>query len=282
MNEFDSAVCLAEEGEVMVYFVEELERNSRINPATGKPYPEDCTVVILEEDERTDMFCGKDESEVYTVRIATGNKNWEMAVGDFIDYARTENLEAVVCIQKKLLTRVEAVYQGHCCAEKRLRQYEPHFLVHSTTYDLGEKILQDGTLKSWNCLARENELTEDVPIGRSLGDPHYFSDYIMFSQGEVSSEIVVMSKQAGEVIMDDDRQYNTGIRFYLDAGAIAEDGLLLRDGVHIKVRDKLLLDRYLLWWADWKKAGLKEPVSTPRIFTERANATFAKAKGINL
>lgn len=266
----------------MVYFVEELDLESEINPVTGRLYAEDCTVVVLEEDERTDMFCGKGKNNTYTVRIATGNKNWEMTVGDFIDYAGKENREAVVCISDQRLAGVRTVYEGHCYNERVLREYEPTFLVHSTTYKCGQKILKDGLLKSWNCLQNARELMEEVPIGRSLGDPHYFSDYIMFSQGAVSSEIVVMSKQAGEIIMDENRDYNTGIRFYLDAKAMAEDGFLLRDGVHIKVKHRLPLDRYLLWWADWERVGLQEPVSTPRIFTEKSNAMFAQRQGINL
>lgn len=258
----------------MVCFVEELELDSRINPVTGKEYPEDGTIVILEENDTPDMICGKGVNGIYTVRMATGNKNWEMTVGDFIDYARTENLEAVVCISGERLTQVRKMYQGHCYNERKLRTYEPHFLVHSTTYESGKKILAEGYLKSWNRLKQEGWIAEGVPIGRSLGDPDYFSDYIMFSQGAVSSEIVVMSKQAGEIIMDGNSKYKTGIRFYLDAEAMAEDGILLRDGIHIKVKEELSLEKYLLWWADWQRAGLQDMVSTPLEFTERANAMF--------
>lgn len=262
----------------MVYFVEELELDRGINPATGKEYKEDSTIIILEEKDTLDMICGRGENGIYTVRMATGNKNWEMEVGDFIDYARAEDLEAVVCVSGERLAQVREVYQGHCYNERRLRTDEPDFLVHSTTYESGKEILLDGYLKSWNRLRQEGRITEEVPIGRSLGDPGYFSDYIMFSQGAVSSEIVVMSKQAGEIIMDGNSKYRTGIRFYLDAEAMAENGILLRDGIHIKVKDELSLEKYLLWWADWQRAGLQDPVSTPLIFTERTNAMFQKRK----
>ncbi len=258
----------------MLYFVEKIDLKSNINPVTGKEYQPESSIVVLEENDSPDMFCGQGENGVYTVRISTGNKNWEMMMGDFIDYAQAENREAVVCLSGKWLARVRAAYQGHCCVERKLRAYEPHFLVHSTTYECGKKILEDQLLKSWNCLEGEGGISGDIPIGSRLGDPGYFCDYIMFSQGAVSSEIVVMSKQAGEIIMDVNHSYNTGIRFYLDAEAIAGDGLLIRDGIHLKVKEKLPLEKYLLWWADWERAGLQGPVSTPLEFTERANARF--------
>ena len=65
-----------------------------------------------------------------------------------------------------------------------------------------------------------------------------------------------------------------GVRLYLDAGKIARDGRLVRDGCHLKVRERLPLDRYLIWAADWKGAGLPSAVSTPRIFTAAANRAF--------
>lgn len=263
----------------MVYFVEKLDLNSKINPVTGKEYPRDGTIVVLENSDTPDMICGKGENGIYTVRMATGNKNWKMTVGDFIDYAGKENLEAVVCIPDERLDQVKKTYQGHCYNERRLRTYEPHFLIHSTTYENGKKILAEGYLKSWNQLRQEGRISEEVPFGSSLGDPNYFSDYIMFSQGAVSSEIVVMSKQAGTIIMDGNSKYKTGIRFYLDAGMMAEDGILLRDGIHIKVKHELPLEKYLLWWADWQRAGLQGPISTPLEFTKRANAIFLKKKG---
>ena len=258
----------------MVHFVDELDLKGRINPVTGKEYSPNSTIIMLEENDTPDMICGKGENGIYTVRMATGNRNWEMTVGDFIDYARKEDLEALVCIPGDRLSQVRNVYKGHHYNDRKLRTYEPHYLVHSTTYESGKRILSDGYLKSWNRLRQEGQMIKEVPIGRSLGDSDYFSDYIMFSQGAVSSEIVVMSKQAGEIIMDVNCKYKTGIRFYLNAEAIAEDGILLRDGIHIKVKDELPLEKYLLWWADWERAGLSEPVSTPLEFTERSNAMF--------
>lgn len=34
---------------------------------------------------------------------------------------------------------------------------------------------------------------------------------------------------------------------YLDAAKISKDGLLMRDGAHLKVKDTLQIDKYLIW-----------------------------------
>lgn len=249
---------------------------SKVNPVTGMEYSEDWTIFLLEETESSDVISGKNENGIYTIRVGTGNKNWQMIVGDFISYINAEKLESVMCISEKRLIQAEQVYDGHCYNEKCIREYEPDFLIHSTTFENGERIFADGFLKSWNWLKRENQILEKAPIGRCLGDPDYFSDYIMFSTGEMSSEIVVMSKQIGEIVMDMKHEYNTGIRFYFDAKKMAEDGILVRDGLHVKVADKMPIKPYLLWWADWKRAGLKSGISSPEEFTNRANEMFEK------
>ncbi len=91
-----------------------------------------------------------------------------------------------------------------------------------------------------------------------------------------------MAKQSGKIIMDINNQYKTGIRFYFDAVKMAADGITSRDGIHIKVKEKLPLKPYLLWWADWKKAGLKDQVSTPAEFTDKANLAFRNYMVSNL
>ena len=123
-------------------------------------------------------------------------------------------------------------------------------------------------------LKREKATWEKEPIGQQLGDPDDFRDYIMFSDGAVSGEIVVMSKQYGKIVMDQDMQYETGVRLYLDVKKIAEDGLLIRDGIHLKVKDTLPLQKYLLWYADWVRSGLDTNISTPKEFTEKSNRMF--------
>ena len=107
-------------------------------------------------------------------------------------------------------------YKGHKYNEPFLRENEPDVLVHSTTMSSWELIKQDGMLKSWNKLKARKSIEEEQPIGIKLGDPADFSDYIMFGSG-ISGEIVVNSKQQGEIIMDVNAEYLTGARLYFDA-----------------------------------------------------------------
>lgn len=103
-------------------------------------------------------------------------------------------------------------------------------------------------------------------------------DYILFGTG-TTGEIVVSSKQASRLIYDEDVRYKTGARLYFDMKKIAEAGLLIRDGGEIKVRDSLELKPYLVWVATWENLGLEGPISTPKIFAERADQLFRKYYG---
>ncbi len=126
--------------------------------------------------------------------------------------------------------------------EPLLRDNESPVLVHSTPLNSWENIKRNEMLKSWNLLKTEKVIAEEQPIGIQLGDPTDFSDYIMFGGG-VTGEIVVNSKQQEKIIMDINVEYLTGARLYFDAKKIAYDGLLVRDGCHLKVKDKLLLNQ---------------------------------------
>ena len=164
-------------------------------------------------------------------------------------------------------------YEGHRYNESFLRDYEPSVLVHSTPMKSWEQIKRDGMLKSWNMLKSEKAIAEEQPIGIWLGDPMDFSDFIMFGDG-VAGEIVVNSKQQGKIIMDTNEEYLTGARLYFDAKRMAQDGLLIRDGCHIKVKDMLPLKPYLIWTATWETIGLASQITTPKVFAEQADKKF--------
>ena len=95
----------------------------------------------------------------------------------------------------------------------------------------------------------------------------------MFGSG-TTGELIVSSKQKERICTDPHIDYLTGARLYFDAALMARDGLLLRDGCHMKVRDRLLLEPYLIWAADWKAAGLSSPDSQPETFANLADREF--------
>lgn len=246
-----------------------------INPVTGLPFDDRWAVFCLTDAHDYQMFNGG-LADAYLLRVSQQYAYWAMAMGDYISYQTARGRQVLLSATEEAYAHACRVYAGHSYDERALRAYEAQVLVHSTTPSGWESIRRDGCLKCWNRLKRERADWEDKPIGASLGDPEEFSDYIMFAQGGLAGEIVVCSRQAGKIVMDVDTPYKPGARLYFDMSRIAEDGLLVRDGCHLKVRDQLPLEGYLLWACDWRSAGLSSEISTPREFVEAANRYYGK------
>lgn len=253
----------------MIYRVDKFTE-SNINPITKSEYDSSWLVLVLSSDMDTAMIVGASNGCAYTIKISKQlHDDWKMAVGDFVGYCDANNIDGIIAITEDEYNDVQSYYTGHNNNETNLRDYEPKILVHSTSMKNWIQIQKDGMLKSWNRL----NITNKEPIGKQLGDPVHFSDYIMFGGG-VSGEIVVNSKQSGKIIMDINAEYKTGARLYFDAEKIAKDGLLIRDGAHMKVKDFLPLEPYLIWAATWDSIGLESQFSTPKIFAELSNDKF--------
>ena len=257
----------------MIYRFDKLLENS-INPITRQPYDDSWIILMLTDSPDYHQMCGSSNGCAYTIKMSRSQcKNWKMAVGDFIDFSEINDKNAVLVMSEADLKSAKSHYEGHSYNERFLRDNEPSVLVHSTTMNSWEQIERDRMLKSWNILKTEKVVTEEQPIGIQLGDPMDFSDYIMFGGG-VTGEIVVNSKQQGKIVMDTNAEYLTGARLYFDAKRMAQDGLLVRDGCHLKVKDRLPLEPYLIWIATWKRIGFASQVSTPKIFAEQADKQF--------
>lgn len=257
----------------MIYRLDEFIENS-INPITNCEYDEAWLVLMLSNDIPEPMIVGSTNSSAYTIKISKQlHSDWKMSVGDFTQYCNSNNLNGIIVISENDYQEAQNCYIGHSFTEPVLRDYEPQVLVHSTSMENWIRIQNDKMLKSWNKLNTESNHFEKEPIGKQLGDPIHFSNYIMFGSG-VSGEVVVSSKQSDKIVMNIDAKYQTGARLYFDAKKMAKDGLLIRDGAHIKVKDYLPLEPYLTWVSTWDKLGLKSQVSTPRIFSELSDNTF--------
>ena len=173
-----------------------------------------------------------------------------MAAGDFISFYEAAGVPFEIALDPGDMADMRRYYAGHSYNDRYLRPGEPDVLIHSTPAESWESIRRDGMLKSWNLLKAEGTLREHEPVGAALGDPEDFRDYIMFGSG-VTGELIVSSRQKGAVCMDASESYLTGARLYFNASRMARDGLLLRDGCHMKVKDSLPLEPYLIWAADW-------------------------------
>lgn len=222
------------------------------------------------------VMVGPDANGIYSIRVSRLLKSdWYTSVGDFIGYCESNGLNGVLLISETDYADAKHRYDGHTFDEPILRADEPIVLIHSTDTYAWERIRHERKLKSWNMLKNEGIISEQKPIGAILGDPPEFSEYIMFGNG-VSGEIVVSSKLSHSINMDVNAEYHPGARLYFDAQAMAQDGLLVSDGCHIKVKNEMPLDPYLIWVATWDNIGLQKPVSTPKIFAQKADRMFAE------
>lgn len=104
----------------------------------------------------------------------------------------------------------------------------------------------------------------------------------MFTNGGVTGEIIVNSKIKEKIIMNINEEYKPGARLYFDADLIAKDGLLVRNGAHLKVRDMLPLGKYLIWYATSDNVNVSELKVTPANFSKIAGKQFEEQFSINL
>ena len=256
------------------YMLHRIDRytSDTISPDTGLPY-DDSWIVFSLTDENYRMRVGGEYGKAYVLSVGKAHLNWKMALGDFIDYHQSAGHKIVLALSEEDLDDALNSYKGHSCRDSFLRDYESPVLIHSTIQKCYEHIIKDDCLKSWNRLYKEGFFTDEEPIGKLLGDPLELRNYILFGSG-VTGEIVVSSKEKHRIEMDWDQPYRPGARLYFDMKRIAEDGLLIRDGSEIKVKDMLPLKPYLIWAATAKELDLEQETVTPRQFAEKADRYF--------
>ena len=90
----------------------------------------------------------------------------------------------------------------------------------------------------------------------------------------VQCEIVVLSKQKNQLCHDADEEYTLGARIYFDNKILAEKGLLIRDGIHYKVKNELPLD-LAVFIAAVDNIKINGKV-TPNTFAEAADNKFSE------
>lgn len=198
---------------------------------------------------------------------------WEYRVMDYINYNLMYDRNVIFVGSKRLYKKALKKYGDHSIYDRKLRPYENRYVVHSTTTENYQNIKKQGCIKSWNILKKEIPDFETQPIGAMLGDPEDFRDYIMLGSG-VQCEIVVLSKQKNQLCHDADEEYTPGARIYFDNKILAEKGLLVRDGIHYKVKNELPLS-LALFIATVDNIKINGKV-TPNIFAEAADIKFSE------
>lgn len=255
----------------MWYRIDNYTENT-LNPETGLSF-DDSWIIFILNDENYQSCVGGEIGRPYVVKVGNSHLNWRMALGDFIDYHESSGHKMILALSQEKLEEALNEYAGHSCRDRFIRDYEKPVLVHSTTQKNYEQICKDDCLKSWNLLYKEGFFSDEEPIGSLLGDPLELRDFIMFGSG-VTGEIIVNSKEKHQIEMDCNQVYQPGARLYFDMKRIAEDGLLIRDGCEMKVKDILQLKPYLIWAATVEKLDLVQREITPRQFAELSDKYF--------
>lgn len=229
-------------------------------------------ICSLTDAENYRVFSNK-ENETYCMKISRLSDTWFYDLCDLIDFYQDTSIKVIINVEESEIQTARELYGEHRFNECILRDYESKILVHSTPWENVDDILYDKELKSWNILKTEKQGWESEPIGAVLGDIEDFSNYVMLSDIQFNNEIIVASKQKQRIDISTEQIYTPGARFYLDAEKMAKDGLLLRDGGHIKVKSRISLEKYLLWYSTTKKLGIDKE-TTPKVFFEKSNEMF--------
>ena len=256
-----------------IHFVNPSFEPTYINPITGKPYDGKWIFLELVDDNSFYIFNGGNDF-VFRLAISKKSDDWQYRIFDFIEYESSYGKQIILSIDNNDYEEAKEIYKNHSFTDRFLRKNEKRILVHSTTLFGFNSILKDKMLKSWKILKSEGKIKEAYPIGKLLGDHEEYSDYIMFTNGGVTGEIIVNSKMKEKVTMNINEEYEPGARLYFDADLIANDGLLVRDGAHLKVKDMLPLDKYLLWYATIDNINLNQLQITPANFSKTADKEF--------
>ena len=169
--------------------------------------------LVLSESEDYEMIVGG-TAGIYTARVSRKRcGQWPFILMDFRGFYEAAGDFAQALAEPVQLEEAEALYRGHSYDEPYLREWESPVMVHSTTPEGYEGILKDGCIRSWNDLHESGDIRESAPIGAALCDPAALKDYIMLGGGR-STEIVVASREAGRLVMDENAVYRPGARLY--------------------------------------------------------------------
>jgi len=217
---------------------------------------------------------GKGPGGRFFLGLNPEHKNFAYFVADFIRYENAHGRK--VRFRPRNFDPSEALNSVPDSGSV-LRPSDPRYVIHSTTLEAYEKIIQDGQLKSTSQLRKEGKVQQAIGF-LPLGEPLDYLDHVMFGGfGGPGGEVVVNSHLRGKPCFDPNVPYEPQARMYFDAHKIIKDGLAVRDGTHmLKVYGALPLEGYLLRTVFAGDVTL--PIGadhwTPTLFTEAANALF--------
>lgn len=231
----------------------------------------------LNRDLRGKYGISKQGQGIFTLSVNPNFDDWIFRLGDFIQYETYYGRKVIIHIPeiKNPKIIINEVIKSKF-REKRVRYTDEKWLVHSTLLDSWKLIKESGQIKSLRKLNKDGINIIGIGI-EPFGEPEDYNDYVMLDTVNGCSELVVSSRQKGRICTNGDVEYAPQVRMYFDAHKIIEDGLGVRDGVHVlKIYKSLPLKPYL------KQIYFEKDIPyikgrkswTPTLFTEEANKQF--------
>lgn len=213
---------------------------------------------------------------VYVFRVNPERDIKYMRLFDYLNYETKHKRKVILSIPKymdfnEMIKMYKQFLENN---QSGFRDEDEKYLVHSTTKESWKSIKKMGAILSPNELKKQEINILEIGL-KPMMEPEDYSNYIMLDVLDGCGELVVSSRHLGYVCTNSDVNYTPGVRLYFDAEAIINDGLGIRDGLHIlKVKDKLPLEKYLLACVEAELFQKKD--WTPSTFTEAANKYFLK------
>jgi hypothetical protein len=234
-------------------------------------------------DSQDDQFAtGQSGQGPFSARFGRNAPHLERRLADFLYYEHAQSRQVILDFPPDIdLDAYVAKAFISTPPSSAVRLEDPPILVHSTSLAAWQGIYTDAALKAASQLTHASPPNSqgNGPLDDYLRhEPPEYRDHIMF--GEIKTcgpEMVVASYQAGRFVMDEQATYRPGVRLYFDSHRIIQDGLGVRDGLHIlKVRQRLPLQPYLIAAISSRNIYPKgEPAPwTLRTFVDQANAAL--------
>lgn len=185
-------------------------------------------------------------TKVYTLRVSPdADKNYRRLFV-FLNYELSygRNVILKVCDGMDGQKLLEEFYAHRGKEKPVVADYK--YMVHSTTLDAWKSIQKQGALLSPNMLKKIGVNVKEIGLKPML-EPKDYSDYVMLDLLDGCGELVVNSRNLGEICTDPNISYSPGVRLYFSVEKILDAGLGIGDGVHLlKVKDCLPLENFLV------------------------------------
>jgi len=234
-------------------------------------------------------FCNNGTYFQYSCFSTNGNSNYEMLTTrlksgcwiveynesnyhDFIcDYIRYENKNnRIVIVQTKIAEEVKSIII------KSNKGTLPDVLVHSTSLEASIEIEKKGKITADKYLNNSTKNEKHVIQKYKENEPIEFSEYVMLGKIDGNTELVMSMFQRDSFYVTDEEEYLPGARIYLDSRKLDQDGLIVRDGMHIgKVFREISLDKYCIGIVRVTDLQHRD-IWTPKVFQDESNNKIEK------